>query len=52
VLFYNGQLLLLLINGEQSSLAAVEAFKIAIAAWAYFADRNRIAKSAPRAVTA
>ena len=52
VLFYNGQLLLLLINGEQSSLAAVEVFKIAIAAWAFFADRNRIAKSAPRAVTA
>jgi hypothetical protein len=45
VLFYNIQLLLLLLNGEQNSLAALETFKIAIAAWAYFADRNRIAKS-------
>jgi hypothetical protein len=45
VLFYNVQLLLLLLNGEQNSLAALETFKIAIAAWAYFADRNRIAKS-------
>ena len=51
VLFYNGALMLLLANAEQASLAALEAFKIAIWAWAYMADRNRIAKSAPQAVT-
>jgi len=50
-MFYNGALLLLLLNSDNVVGAAVEFGKIAVAVWAYVADRNRIAKSAPQAVT-
>ena len=50
-IFYNGQLMLLLLNSESAVGAVLEAGKIAVAVWAYMADRNRIAKSAPQAVT-
>ena len=50
-MFYNGSLLLLLLNSDSVVGAAVEFGKIAVAVWAYVADRNRIAKSAPQAVT-
>jgi hypothetical protein len=50
-MFYNGGLLLLLLNSDNVVGAAVEFGKIAVAVWAYVADRNRIAKSAPQAVT-
>ena len=50
-MFYNGGLLLLLLNSDNVVGAVVEAGKIAVAVWAYVADRNRIAKSAPQAVT-
>ena len=51
VIFYNGQLILLLLNQESYLPAVLEVGKVAIAVWAYLADRNRIAKSAPQAVT-
>lgn len=50
-MFYNGALLLLLLNSDNVVGAVVEFGKIAVAVWAYVADRNRIAKSAPQAVT-
>jgi hypothetical protein len=50
-MFYNGQLMLLLLNSDSVAGAAIEFGKIAVAVWAYIADRNRIAKSAPQAVT-
>ena len=50
-MFYNGQLMLLLLNSENAVGVALEFGKIAVAVWAYMADRNRIAKSAPQAVT-
>ena len=50
-IFYNGQLMLLLLNSENAVGVALEFGKIAVAVWAYMADRNRIAKSAPQAVT-
>jgi hypothetical protein len=50
-MFYNGGLLLLLLNSDNVVGAVVEFGKIAVAVWAYVADRNRIAKSAPQAVT-
>jgi len=49
-MFYNGGLMLLLLNSDSVSGAAIEFGKIAVAVWAYIADRNRIAKSAPQAV--
>jgi len=48
VLFYNAQLFFLLLNQGESQLAALEVFKLAVWALAYFADRNRIAKSLPQ----
>jgi hypothetical protein len=48
VLFYNAQLLFLLLNQGDPKLAALEAFKIAVWGLAYFADRDRIAKSLPK----
>jgi hypothetical protein len=50
-MFYNLQLGLVMANLGIVAGAALEAFKVAVAVWAYFADRNRIAKSAPQAVT-
>jgi hypothetical protein len=50
-MFYNGALLLLLLNSDNVVGAVVEFGKIAVAVWAYVADRNRIAKSAPQAAT-
>jgi len=50
-MFYNGALLLLLLNSDNVVGAVVEFGKIAVAVWAYAADRNRIAKSAPQAAT-
>jgi hypothetical protein len=50
-IFYNGALMLLLLNSDNVVGAVVEFGKIGVALWAYFADRNRIAKSAPQAVT-
>ncbi len=50
-MFYNGALMLLLLNSDNVLGAVVEFGKIAVAVWAYVADRNRIAKSAPQAVT-
>jgi hypothetical protein len=49
-MFYNGALMLLLLNSDSTAGAVVEFGKIAVAVWAYIADRNRIAKSAPQAV--
>jgi hypothetical protein len=49
-MFYNGALMLLLLNSDSTVGAAIEFGKIAVAVWAYIADRNRIAKSAPQAV--
>jgi hypothetical protein len=49
VLFYNLQLLLLLLQGQgDPKLAALEAFKIAVWGLAFLADRDRIAKSSPK----
>jgi|688.fasta_scaffold109033_1 hypothetical protein len=49
VLFYNLQLLLLLLQGQgDPKLAALEAFKIAVWGLAFLADRDRIAKSLPK----
>lgn len=49
-MFYNGALMLLLLNSDNVLGAVVEFGKIAVAVWAYVADRNRIAKSLPTAV--
>ena len=49
-IFYNGALMLLLLNSDNVVGAVVEFGKIAVAVWAYVADRNRIAKSLPTAV--
>ena len=49
-MFYNGGLMLLLLNSDSTAGAAIEFGKIAVAVWAYVADRNRIAKSSPQAV--
>jgi hypothetical protein len=51
-MFYNGALMLLLLNSDSTAGAVVEFGKIAVAVWAYIADRNRIAKSAPQAFSA
>jgi hypothetical protein len=48
VMFYNGQLALLLLNGEQILGFFLEVGKVAVALWAYLADRNRIAKTLAR----
>lgn len=45
VMFYNGQLALLLLNQEQTLGFFLEVGKVAVAVWAYLADRNRIAKT-------
>ncbi len=50
-MFYNGGLMLLLLNSDNVAGAVLELGKIAVAVWAYIADRNRIAKSAPQAVS-
>jgi len=50
-MFYNGGLMILLLNSDSVAGAAIEFGKIAVAVWAYVADRNRIAKSAPQVVT-
>jgi len=47
-MFYNGQLMLLLLNSDSVSGAALEFGKVAVAVWAYLADRNRIAKTLAR----
>jgi hypothetical protein len=49
-IFYNGALMLLLLNSDNVVGAVLEFGKIAVAVWAYVADRNRIAKSLPTAV--
>ena len=48
VLFYNTQLLLLTLNQELTQAAALEAFKLAVWALAYSADRKRISSSLPK----
>jgi hypothetical protein len=48
VLFYNAQLFFLLLNQGASKLAALEAFKLAVWALAYIADRDRIVKSSTK----
>jgi len=49
VLFYNLQMLLLLLQGQgDAMLAALEAFKIVVWGLAFFADHDRIAKSSPK----
>jgi hypothetical protein len=50
-MFYNGGLMLLLLNSDNVAGAVLELGKIAVAVWAYIADRNRIAKSAPQEVS-
>jgi hypothetical protein len=50
VLFYFVLELILLINVQDYTLAALSGFKIVVWALAFHWDRNRIAKSAPQAV--